>query len=92
MVCEKVEEVLFLTRNMQKWLWRAEIGTFIWCLQYAIIKLETDLFNIMVTISQALALSIIFQYVVKINRAFHFLNIIFVFGLLLIVLIFTVSY
>ena len=59
--------------------WHAEIGNFHGCLHYAIIKLEINLFNIMVRVSQALALilAIISQYVFKINRAFHFLNIIF---------------
>ena len=47
----------------------------------------------MVRVSQALALilAIISQYVFKINKAFHFLNIIFVFVLLFIVLKFTVT-
>ena len=36
--------------------WRAEIGNFNGCLHYAIIKLEINLFNIMVRVSQALAL------------------------------------
>ena len=51
------------------------------------------LFNIMVRVSQAVTfiLAIISQYVFKINRAFHFLNIIFVFVLLFIVLKFTVT-
>ena len=73
--------------------WHAEIGNFNWCLHYAIIRLEMNLFNIMVRVSQVLALilAIIFQYVFKINRAFHFLNIIFVFVLLFIVLKFTVT-
>ena len=73
--------------------WHVEIGNFNGCLHYAIIKLEINLFNIMVRVSQALALilAIISQYVFKINRAFHFLNIIFVFVLLFIVLKFTVT-
>ena len=73
--------------------WHAEIGNFNECLHYAIIKLEINLFNIMVRVSQALALILakISQYVFKINRAFHFLNIIFVFVLLFIVLKFTVT-
>ena len=47
----------------------------------------------MIRVSQTLALilAIIFQYVFKINRAFHFLNITFVFVLLFIVLKFTVT-
>ena len=47
----------------------------------------------MVRVNQALALilAIIFQYVFKINKAFHFLNIIFVFILLFIVLKLTVT-
>ena len=47
----------------------------------------------MVRVSQALALilAIIFHYVFKINVAFHFLNVIFVFVLLFIVLKFTVT-
>ena len=35
--------------------WRAEIGNFNGCLHHAIIKLEIDLFNIMVRVSHALA-------------------------------------
>ena len=47
----------------------------------------------MVRVSQALALilAIMSRYVFKINRAFHFLNIIFAFVLLFIVLKFTVT-
>ena len=47
----------------------------------------------MVRVSQALALILatVFQYVFKINRAFHFLNILFVFVLLFIALKFTVT-
>ena len=73
--------------------WHAEVWNFSGCLHYAIIKLEINLFNIMVRVSQALALilAIISQYVVKINRAFHFLHIIFAFVLLFIVLKFTVT-
>ena len=73
--------------------WRAEIGNFNGCLHYAIIKLEINLFNIMVKVIQVLALilAIISQYVFKINAVFHFLNIIFVFVLLCIVLKFTVT-
>ena len=49
--------------------------------------------RIMVRVSQALALILatVFQYVFKINRAFRFLNILFVFVLLFIVLKFTVT-
>ena len=67
------------------------IGNFNGCLHYAIIKLEKNLFNVMVRVSQALALILakIFQYVFKVNRAFHFLSMIFVFLLLFIVLKFT---
>ena len=73
--------------------WHAEIGNSNSCLHYAIIKLEVNLFNIMVRITQVLALilAIIFQYVFKINRALHFLNISFVSILLFIVLKFTVT-
>ena len=57
----------------------AEIGSFDGCLHYAIIKLEINLFNIMVRVNQvvALILAIISQYAFKIGTAFHFLNIIF---------------
>ena len=72
--------------------WRTEIWNFNGCLHYAIIKLEINLFNI-IRVSQALALiiAIIFQYIFKINKAFHFLNIIFVFVLLFIILKFIVT-
>ena len=62
-------------------------------LKKMIIKLEINLFNIMVRVSQVLALilAIIYQYIFKINSAFYFLNIIFVFVFLFIILQFTVA-
>ena len=62
-------------------------------LKKMIIKLEINLFNIMVRVSQVLALilAIIYQYIFKINNAFYFLNIIFVFVFLFIILQFTVA-
>ena len=61
--------------------WPAEIRNFIGYLHYAIIKLEINLFNYMVRVSQELALilAIISQDIFKINNAFYFLNIMFVF-------------
>lgn len=72
--------------------WRAEIGNINGCLHYTIITLELNLFNIIVRVSQALALmlAIISQYIFKINTDFYLLNIIFVF-FLFIVLRFTAT-
>ena len=71
--------------------WHAEIGNFKGCLHYGIIKFEINLFNIMVRVSQALILPIISQCVFKINTAFHFLNIFFIFVSLFVVLKLTVT-
>ena len=84
---------LFISWYNASWHWAmaSEIGNFNGCLHYGIIKFEINLFNIMVRVSQALILPIISQCVFKINTAFHFLNIFFIFVSLFVVLKLTVT-
>ena len=70
-----------------------KIGNTNRCLHSAIVKLELNLFNIMLSVSQVLTLilAIMFEYILKVSTAFCFLNLLFIFIFSLTVLQFTIA-
>ena len=56
--------------------WRTEIGSFNGCLHYAVIKLKSNLFHIVTSVSQVLMflLAVLLQYISKHNTASCFLT------------------